>query len=132
VREVLEMGVITPLPRVPQYMRGVVNVRGSVVPVMDLRLKLGMGGTERSVTTCVIVLEVPDGSGTQTVGALVDSVNEVVEFDSAGIEPPPRLGTTVESGLLQGIGKKEERFVIILRIGRIFQEEELGALAAAG
>jgi purine-binding chemotaxis protein CheW len=131
VREVLEMSRITPLPRTPQYMRGVINVRGSVVPVVDLKLKLGMSRTEKSIDTCVVVLDVPSPEGRVTIGALVDSVQEVVEFDSAKIEPPPRLGTAVQTEFLRGIGKREERFVMILEIGKVFAAGELGALSAA-
>jgi purine-binding chemotaxis protein CheW len=131
VREVLEMSTITPLPRTPEYMRGVINVRGSVVPVIDLRLKLGMTRTEKSIDTCVVVLDVPTPEGAVTVGALVDSVQEVVEFDASRIEPPPRLGTAVQAEFLRGIGKRDERFVVILEIGRIFEAEELEVLGAA-
>jgi purine-binding chemotaxis protein CheW len=131
VREVLEMSSITPLPRTPEFLRGVINVRGSVVPVIDLRLKLGMTRTEKSIDTCVVVLDVPSGAGMVTVGALVDSVQEVVEFDSARREPPPRLGTAVEAGFLKGIGKRDEKFVMILEIGRIFEADELEVLGAA-
>jgi chemotaxis signal transduction protein len=131
VREVLEMSSITPLPRTPDYLRGVINVRGSVVPVIDLRLKLGMPKTERSIDTCVVVLDVATQEGTVTAGALVDSVQEVVEFNSSRVEPPPRLGTAVRSEFLKGIGMRDERFVMILEIGRIFEAEELEVLGAA-
>jgi purine-binding chemotaxis protein CheW len=131
VREVLEMTPITPLPRAPEYMRGVINVRGSVVPVVDLRLKLGMAKTEKTIDTCVVVLDVPGSGGEVTVGALVDSVQEVVDFDSEKMEPPPRLGSAVQTEFLRGIGKREDRFVMILQIGKIFEAEELDTLAAA-
>jgi purine-binding chemotaxis protein CheW len=131
VREVLEMTSITPLPRTPQYMRGVINVRGSVVPVVDLRLKLGMTRTENTIDTCIVVLEIGTDGGSMTVGTLVDAVQEVVDFDSAKVEPPPRLGTAVRTEFLRGIGKREERFVMILEIGRIFEAEELDTLSAA-
>jgi purine-binding chemotaxis protein CheW len=130
VREVLEMSTITPLPRTPEYMRGVINVRGSVVPVVDLRLKLGMAKTEKSINTCIVVLDVPRAGETVTVGALVDSVQEVVEFDSAKIEPPPKLGMAVQTRFLKGIGKRDERFVIVLDIGSIFEAGDLDALGA--
>jgi purine-binding chemotaxis protein CheW len=130
VREVLEMSTITPLPRTPEYMRGVINVRGSVVPVVDLRLKLGMAKTEKSINTCIVVLDVPRAGETVTVGALVDSVQEVVEFDSAKIEPPPKLGMAVQTRFLKGIGKRDERFVIVLEIAEIFAQEELDTLSA--
>jgi chemotaxis signal transduction protein len=131
VREVLEVSTITPLPRTPGYLRGVINVRGSVVPVIDLRLKLGMSKTEKSIDTCVVVLDVPSALGPVTAGALVDSVQEVVEFEAAMIEPPPRLGTAVRADFLKGIGKRDGRFVMILSIGRIFEPEELRELEAA-
>ncbi len=128
VREVLEMSTITPLPRVPAFMRGVINVRGSVVPVIDLRLKMGMSMTEKGIDTCVVVLDIPSTEGMATVGALVDSVQEVVEFDSASVEPPPRMGTSVRAEHLRGIGKRDERFVLILDISTIFKEGELQSL----
>ncbi len=135
VREVLEVTTITPIPRTPPFMRGVINVRGSVVPVVDLRRKLGMGmnghphGADGQVPdgvdTCVVVLDIPCGEKTAVAGALVDSVQEVLEFSADRVEPPPRLGAAVDSEFLKGIGKREDRFVMILGIDRLFQEEEL-------
>ncbi len=130
VREVLEMTRITPLPRTPEYLRGVINVRGSVVPVVDLRLKLGMPRSQKTIDTCIVVLDITVDDSPVTVGILVDAVQEVVDFDSARIEPPPHLGTAMEAELIQGIGKREDRFVMILDIQKIFAEEELATLAA--
>jgi purine-binding chemotaxis protein CheW len=131
VREVLEMTHITPLPRAPEYLRGVINVRGSVVPVVDLRLKLAMKRIESTIDTCIIVLDIDTGEGLVTVGSLVDAVEEVVDFDSSRIEPPPRIGAAVRTEFIQGIGKREERFVMILDIQKVFAEEDLAALAEA-
>ncbi len=131
VREVLEMTRIAPLPRTPEYLRGVINVRGSVVPVVDLRLKLGMARSEKTIDTCIVVLDIAVDGSPVTVGILVDAVQEVVDFDSSRIEPPPHLGTALKAEFIQGIGKRDERFVMILDIQRIFAEEELTALAAA-
>ena len=131
VREALEMTAITAIPRSPAYLRGVINVRGSVVPVVDLRLKLGISGTEKPVDTCAVVLmDVPVGDESVTVGAVVDAVQEVVDFDCSTIQPPPRIGTSVRSSLLVGIAAKDDRFVMILDIRKVFAEEEIAGMAA--
>lgn len=131
VREVLEMRHITPLPRTPAYLCGVINVRGSVVPVVDLGLKLGMTRTEKTINTCIVVLDISTALGPVTVGTLVDAVQEVVDFDSSRIEPPPHIGMVMNEEFIQGIGKKEERFVMILDIERLFVDEELATLTEA-
>ena len=132
VREVLELIPITKVPQAPVYMSGVVNVRGSVVPVIDLRRKLGMGVAERSVNTCIIVIEVPLDGGMTVLGALVDSVQEVVEFESSQIAPAPRIGTGVRIEFLNGIGKREDKFVLIMDIARVLSDEDFQMLAEAG
>jgi purine-binding chemotaxis protein CheW len=131
VREVLEMTHVTPLPRTPDYLRGVINVRGSVVPVVDLRLKLGMTRTEQTPSTCIVVLDVSTQDGVTVVGGLVDAVQEVVDFDSSRVEPPPRLGVGVRARFIKGIAKRDDRFVMLLDIHGLFEEEELAELAAA-
>jgi purine-binding chemotaxis protein CheW len=131
VREVLEMPVITPIPRSPDFMRGVINIRGSVVPVVDLRLKLGMSRTEKAADTCVVVLDAPIDGQPVTIGAMVDSVQEVVDFDSDRIQPPPRMRSAGGSELLKGIGGKENRFIMILDIEKVFADGELARMASA-
>ena len=131
VREVLEMTHITPLPRTPEYLSGVINVRGSVVPVVDLRLKLGMTRSEKTINTCIVVLDISTEGGSVTVGTLVDAVQGVVDFDSSKISLAPHIGTAVRAEFIQGIGKREERFVMILDIQKVFVEEELVRLAEA-
>ena len=131
VREVLEMIPPTRLPHAPDYMSGVVNVRGSVVPVIDLRLKLGMGAAERTVNTCIIVIEVPLEQGMTVLGVLVDSVQEVVEFDARQISPAPRIGTGVQVDFLTGIGKRDEKFVLIMDIGRVLSEQDVRMIEEA-
>jgi len=131
VREVLELIPITKVPRAPEYMSGVVNVRGSVVPVIDLRLKLGMGTAERTVNTCIIVIEVPLDGGMTVLGVLVDSVQEVVEFEGSQIAPAPRIGTGVKIEFLSGIGRREDRFVLIMDIARVLSDEDFQMLADA-
>jgi purine-binding chemotaxis protein CheW len=130
VREVLEFSTVTKVPRTPDFMRGVINLRGNVVPVVDMRLKLGLTQTERTVDTCVVIAEV-DIDGERTIlGALTDSVQEVVELDSANIVPPPRMGTRIDISFIRGMGKREEEFVIILDIDRVFSGDTVLAAAA--
>lgn len=125
VKEVLEYTTVTRVPRTQEFMRGVINLRGSVVPVIDLRLKFDMGETEKSIDTSIIVMEVEIGSDKVTVGTLADSVQEVIDLDSAQIEPAPQIGTRINQEFIRGIGKQDEQFIIILDIDRIFSEDEL-------
>ena len=125
VREVLEFSSVTKVPRTPDFMRGVINLRGSVVPVIDLRLKLGLSRTEATIDTCVIIIEVEAQGERLILGALADSVQEVIELDPKSVEPPPRIGTRVSIDFIRGIGKREEQFVILLDINRVLTDEEL-------
>jgi purine-binding chemotaxis protein CheW len=125
VREVLEFTTVTKVPQTPEFMRGVINLRGSVVPVVDLRLKFGMSETSKTVNTCVIIVEVSlDGEST-VIGALADSVQEVFEFDADQIEPSPKIGTKLNTDFIKGMGKRDEEFIIILDIDKVFSTDEL-------
>lgn len=131
VREVLDYTDITRVPRTPDYMRGVINLRGGVVPVIDLRLKFGMEQTRKTVNTCIIIAEV-DLEGEATVlGALADSVREVLELDAGDIDPAPKLGTRLDTQFIKGMGKLDEEFIIILDIDRVFSTEELARVQSA-
>ncbi len=125
VREVLEFISVTKVPRTPDFMRGVINLRGNVVPVVDLRLKLGMSQTEKSVDTCIVITEVElDGEKT-ILGTLADSVQEVIELDAHQIVPPPRMGTRIHTDVIRGMGKRDDQFVMILDIDRVFTDGEM-------
>jgi purine-binding chemotaxis protein CheW len=106
-------------------MRGVINLRGSVVPVMDMRLKFGMQGTEQTVNTCIIVVEVLHENEIVVIGALADSVQEVFELEPAQIEPPPRIGTRFNTDFILGMGKNDGQFIMILNIDKTFSSAEL-------
>ena len=125
VREILEFTKITKVPRTPEFMKGVINLRGSVVPVVDLRWGLELGSVENTVDTCIIVLEISLKEEKLVLGALTDSVQEVLEMDQDNIEPPPRIGTNIRMDFIKGIGKHNDRFVIILNIDKVFSAEEL-------
>ncbi|MBA7531899.1 Chemotaxis protein CheW [subsurface metagenome] len=129
-QEVLEFKSITRVPQTPEFMRGVINLRGSVVPVVDLRLKFGMSSTESTVDTCIIVVEL-DLEGENTIlGVLADSVQEVIELDPDEIEPPPKIGSSIKTDFIIGMGKRDSQFIIILNFDRVFSIEELESVKA--
>lgn len=127
VREVLDFTSITKVPRTPGYVRGVINLRGNVVPVVDLRLKFGMAPAEQTVNTCVIIVEVQVEGENVVMGAMADAVQEVLDMEPAQIERPPRIGSNFETDFIRGMGKHGERFIIILDIDRVFTRDDLGA-----
>jgi purine-binding chemotaxis protein CheW len=131
VREVLDFTTVTRIPRTPEFMRGVINLRGSVVPVVDLRLKFGMKKTEKTVNTCIIIVEVAVDSETTVLGALADSVQEVLDLEAGSIEPAPKIGTRQNTEFIKGMGKRDGKFIIILDIDRAFSAGEL-ALVQSG
>jgi purine-binding chemotaxis protein CheW len=125
VREVLDFTDITRVPRTPDFMRGVINLRGSVVPVVDLRLKFGLPVTEKTVNTCIIIVEVDVDDEMIVLGVLADSVQEVLDLDPGHIEPAPKIGTRLNTEFIKGMGKQKDRFIIILDIDKVFSTNEL-------
>ncbi|MCF7929065.1 MAG: chemotaxis protein CheW [Spirochaetales bacterium] len=125
VTSVVDFSEITKVPKTPDYMRGVINLRGSVVPVIDLKLKFGLGETEKTIDSGILIMEVKDKEETVTFGILADSVEEVIELEPSQIEPTPKLGTAVDTDFIKGMGKKDDDFLIILDIEKVFSEEEL-------
>lgn len=131
VREVLELTPITKIPRTPDFMRGVINLRGHAVPVMDMRLKFGMPHVPPTVDTCIIIVEVAFEGERIVMGGLVDSVREVFEITPEAMEEPPRLGTSINTDYIRGIGKQDGEFVIVLEIDRLFSAQELMTVRSA-
>ena len=125
VREVLDLSEITRVPRTPDFMRGVINLRGAVVPVVDMRIRFGLPVQEDTVDTCIIVVEVNLDGETTVIGALADSVREVFDISDDEIEPPPSIGMQLNTDFIRGMGKQGEEFIIILDVNRIFSSEEL-------
>jgi len=128
IREILDFTNITKVPRTPDFMRGVFNLRGSVVPVIDLKQRFGMSFTEKTASTCIIVMELHIGGETVVIGSLADAVQEVLELEPDRIEPPPRIGTGIDAAFIRGIGKHSDRFLIILDIDRIFSFDDMSVL----
>jgi purine-binding chemotaxis protein CheW len=125
VREVLDFTTVTRVPRTPDFMRGVINLRGSVVPVVDLRRKFNMSLSETTVNTCIIISEVTVDGDTIVLGALADSVQEVIDLAPENIAPAPRIGTKLRTEFIKGMGKQNDRFVMLLDIDRIFSADDL-------
>ena len=125
VREVLECKGVTRVPRTPDYMRGVINLRGNVVPVVDLRLLFGMEPIEPTIDTCIVIVEVPVHGEAVVLGALADSVQEVLELRPEHLAPAPRIGTRVRTAFIRAMGRHGDQFVIILDMERVFCTEEI-------
>ena len=125
VREVLDFTTITEIPRTPDFMSGVINLRGSVVPVVDMRLCLEMSKTERTTNTCIVVLEVLLDNEPTVIGALADSVEEVIDLEPDQILQAPRIGTQIQTDFLKGMGKRDDQFIMILDIDRVFSADEI-------
>jgi purine-binding chemotaxis protein CheW len=129
VREILEITTITKVPQTPDFMRGVINLRGSVVPVIDMRLKFGMSATEQTVNTCIIVVEINMDGDITVLGALADSVQEVVELEPESIESAPHIGTKLNTDFIKGMGKHDDAFIIILDIDKVFSSDEISLVS---
>ena len=130
VREVIDYVHVTRVPRMPAFLRGVINLRGSVVPVIDLRLILGMPCIEKTVDTCVVIAEVMMDGEALHLGMLADSVQEVIDIDPSQIDPPPKLGSMLDTDFIRGMGKRDEGFFIILNIDRVLSGDEIAGIEA--
>ena len=128
VREVLEVTQITKVPTAPDYMRGVVNVRGQSVPVVDLRLRFGLPKGAETVNTRIIVMELELDGEVAVLGGMADSVHEVIELEPGNINPPPRIAMRWRSEFIQGMGKRGDDFIIILDFNAVFSSDELAVV----
>lgn len=131
-REILSLTPVTKVPQTPEYLLGVINLRGQVVPVVDMCLKLGMTSGGDTEDTCIIVVEVQVDGETVIIGARADAVREVLEVRSDQIEPPPKLGSRLKTEFINGMGKIDEQFMILLNIDRIFNSVELSMVQDVG
>lgn len=128
VLNILEMVKITKVPKSPEYMKGVINLRGNVLPVIDLKLKFGMEETEKTSNTCILVLDIEMDEETIHVGALVDSVQEVLELTEDKIMPPPNLGNKYQSEFIYGVAKQDDEFIMLLDMDKVFSSDEISSL----
>lgn len=130
VKEIIEYGQITDIPMMPAFIRGVINLRGSVVPVIDLAARFGKDSAPVSKRTCIVIIEVAADSGHQDIGIVVDSVSEVLEIPHRDIEPPPGFGASIRTDFISGMGKIAGKFVIILALDKVLSVEEMVALSS--
>jgi len=130
-QEVLDFTTVTRVPQTPKYMRGVINLRGSVVPVIDMRIKFGMDESAQTRDTCIIVMEVSVDGERAVIGAVADAVLEVLDLDEEQIEPPPRIGTKLNTEFIKGMGNRNGDFLIMLDIDRVFSSDEIALISGA-
>jgi purine-binding chemotaxis protein CheW len=131
IKEILEYSEPTEIPMMPAFIRGVVNLRGAVVPVVDLCARFGRPSTPVTKKTCVVIVETRVGDESHVIGVVVDAVNEVLEIPDGDIEPPPSFGASIRAEFIQGMGKVRGKFVIILDVDRVLCVEEMEMLAQA-
>jgi purine-binding chemotaxis protein CheW len=131
IKEIIQYGQLTDVPRMPNFIRGVINLRGAVVPVIDLGARFGKLPTAVGRRNCIIIIEVAIGEETQSVGVMVDAVNAVLEISAAEIEPAPSFGANIRADFIAGMGKVNGKFVIILNIQYVLSMDDMAALATA-
>ena len=129
IREIIEYGHLTPVPMTPPFIRGVINLRGAVVPVIDMAVRFGREAREVSKRTCIVVIEVRSDEGRQEMGIVVDAVSEVLEIPASEIEPPPEFGARIRIDFISGMGKVNGNFVVLLDVNRILSVEEIAVVA---
>lgn len=128
VKEIIEFGTVTEIPMMPRFIRGVINLRGAVVPVIDLSCRFGGKSTEVARRTCIVIIELRQDDQKHDIGIMVDAVSEVLEIARSEIEPPPSFGAKIRTDFISGMGKVNGKFVIILDVARVLSVEEIAML----
>ncbi|MFT3905950.1 MAG: chemotaxis protein CheW [Steroidobacteraceae bacterium] len=129
IKEIIEYNGVTDVPMMPPHLRGIINLRGSVVPVIDLSVRFGRSASPVTKRTCIVITEIQLGSERQDVGLVVDAVNAVVDIAESDIEPPPAFGAHIRADFIAGMGKIDGRFIILLSANQLLATEELDLLA---
>jgi purine-binding chemotaxis protein CheW len=128
IKEILEYGQLTAVPMMPEFIRGVINLRGAVVPVVDLGARFGGKQSEITKRTCIVIIEVATEDTTQDIGVVVDAVSEVLEIPAEEIEPAPAFGAKIRADFIAGMGKVNGKFVIILEVNKVLSVDELAVV----
>ena len=129
IKEIIEYGAVTEIPMVPPFIRGVINLRGAVVPVIDLASRFGGKRSEISRRTCIVIIELTENDERQDIGVVVDAVSEVLEIPAAEIEPPPSFGARIRADFIKGMGKVNGKFVILLEVDKVLSVDEIASLS---
>jgi purine-binding chemotaxis protein CheW len=132
VKEIIEYGHLTEIPMMPGFIRGVINLRGAVVPVIDLAARFGGQASEVQRRTCIVIVEVVQDDARHDIGIMVDAVSEVLEIQAGDIEPPPSFGAKIRADFIAGMGKVSGKFVIILEIQKVLSVDEMAMVASVG
>jgi purine-binding chemotaxis protein CheW len=132
IKEIIEYGSLTNVPMMPSFIRGVINLRGSVVPVVDIALRFGRSATGVTRRTCIVIIEIESEGEKQDVGVIVDSVSEVLDIPHDEIEPPPTFGARIRADFICGMGKIAGKFVVILNADKVLSIEEMALLSQVG
>ena len=129
IKEIIEYGAVTEIPMVPPFIRGVINLRGAVVPVIDLASRFGGKRSEISRRTCIVIIELTENDDRQDIGVVVDAVSEVLEIPVSEIEPPPSFGARIRADFIKGMGKVNGKFVILLEVDKVLSVDEISSLS---
>ncbi|MCC2868630.1 chemotaxis protein CheW [Accumulibacter sp.] len=129
VKEIIEYGQLTEIPMMPAFIRGVINLRGAVVPVIDLAARFGGAQSQAGKRTCIVIVEVSENEFRHDIGIMVDAVSEVIEIPASDIEPPPSFGARIRADFIHGMGKVAGKFVILLNIVKVLSIDEIAMLA---
>lgn len=134
IKEIIEYGQLTTVPMMPEFIRGVINLRGAVVPVVDIAVRFGRKSTAVTRRTCIVIIEIETESGDerQDIGVVVDTVNEVLEIPRTEIEQAPSFGAKIRADFIQGMGKIGGKFVVILDVNQVLSVDEMAQLSLAG
>ena len=128
VKEIIEINMITRVPMMPAFIAGIINLRGSVVPVVDLSQRLGRCASVVSKKSCIVLVEIVHGDDSQTVGMLVDEVNEILEIDEEHIQPPPDFGTDIRTDFIRAMGRVDDKFMILLDVNHVLSVADISQL----
>ena len=134
IKEIIEYGSVTEIPMVPPFIRGVINLRGAVVPVIDLSVRFGRAACPVTKRSCIVIIETvyEEGQPSQQMGIVVDAVSEVLDIPASDIEPPPEFGARIRTDFISGMGKINGKFVVLLDVNRILSIDEVAVVAALG
>ncbi|MBI5439101.1 MAG: chemotaxis protein CheW [Nitrosomonadales bacterium] len=132
IKEIIEYGSLTTVPMMPAFIRGVINLRGNVVPVVDLSVRFGRKAAAVTKRTCIVIIEIETGDEKQDVGVVVDSVSEVLEIPRTEVEQAPSFGAKIRADFIRGMGKINGKFVIILAVNHVLSIDEMAMLGQAG
>lgn len=132
IREIIEYGFVTDVPMTPPFIRGVLNLRGAVVPVVDLAVRFGRQARHTTKRSCIVIVEIESANGSQAMGVVVDAVSEVLEIPGSDIEPPPEFGARIRNDFIKGMGKINGKFVVVVDLNRVMSIDELAVAGSSG